>query len=809
MAQASRTSPAAAWRVGSRVRVRGRHWRIDGVELGDDCTALRLEPLAAGSRHAVTVLTPFDRPSLLEQSSGIAVVNRRRCLHEIDRALAGSHPFGGLTRTAHASIRVLPYQLAPALAMLRHGSARVLVADAVGLGKTIEAGLTIAELTAAIESARILVLSPAGLREQWRQELAAHFALASQLADSEWLRRTAAERPVDVNPWSLPGIYVASHDLIKRAEALRALEDVTWDLVVIDEAHAATIGTDRRAAIHRVACSAQRVMLLTATPPAGDPRELAALCAIGRAEAGEPAPAVFARRSHDVRPGTPRRSRVMRVSPTASEIAMHRALERYSDRVCREAAARHDDRARLASIILRKRALSSAWSLLISLERRIDLLRDAGAAGPRQLALPLGDEDPLDDGEPIEALAAPGLDDTAREVRWLRAIAETARAAARDESKPRWLLRLLGRVREPVIVFTEYRDTLARLESRIASSGRSLVVLHGGLDPASRSAVATILGAGAQTLLATDAAAEGLNLHHRCRIVVHFELPWNPARLEQRAGRVDRIGQAARVHELALVSATTAERLVLEPLARRAAHVRRTGFGSDLCTALTESRIADAVMSGSPLDFNAPAVSGWNTQDALRLDLDQETGAEAARVETQRTLIHRSPQRATRSCSGRTRTVWATRARSRGPRTRLTLLFVVDVENGAGRRVHGEHVVIQLDCEHRGIRRHADLRALVASLTDTVRNVVDEHARAALEKVTPLATLTRERMERRRVVISRVRTSAAQQIVQLPLLGPAADTRNRFVMEPTPIEDAVLVARHSLVAAIVQEAELG
>ena len=126
------------------------------------------------------------------------------------------------------------------------------------------------------------------------------------------------------------------------------------------------------------------------------------------------------------------------------------------------------------------------------------------------------------------------------ERRWLAAIAEAARTAARDESKTRWLLRFLRRVREPVIVFTEYRDTLARLQKRIAATGRSLAVLHGGLDPRERAAIAAALDARVATLLATDAAAEGLNLQHHSRIVVHYELPWNPARLEQRAGRVDR-----------------------------------------------------------------------------------------------------------------------------------------------------------------------------------------------------------------------------------------------------------------------------
>ena len=146
-------------------------------------------------------------------------------------------------------------------------------------------------------------------------------------------------------------------------------------------------------------------------------------------------------------------------------------------------------------------------------------------------------------------------------------------------------------------VFTEYRDTLARLERRIGATGRSLAMLHGGMDPRQRAAVAAALDDRALTLLATDAAAEGLNLQHHGRIVIHYELPWNPARLEQRAGRVDRIGQTRRVHEIALVSSTPAERLVLRPLAARA-RKPATCRGPRSVAALNESRVAEAVMSG-------------------------------------------------------------------------------------------------------------------------------------------------------------------------------------------------------------------
>ena len=158
-------------------------------------------------------------------------------------------------------------------------------------------------------------------------------------ADAAWLRRAAAERPADVNPWSLPGIYVTSIDFAKRAEVLRALEDVTWDVTVVDEAHLASASSDRRAAAHAVASRSGRMVLLTATPDAGDPAGFEALCRIGRVRADEP-PVLFFRRSRaDVSDGRPRRSRFLRVHPTDAERRMHELLDDYTRRVWTEAAA--------------------------------------------------------------------------------------------------------------------------------------------------------------------------------------------------------------------------------------------------------------------------------------------------------------------------------------------------------------------------------------------------------------------------------------------------------------------------------------
>jgi superfamily II DNA or RNA helicase len=802
------------WRVGARVRVRGRRWRVDEATRGEDCAALRLSELGGVGSSSLTILTPFDEPVPLDHARAPRVVRPRRWLHELDRILANVTPFGALAATSRSSIRLLPYQLEPALAVLDGAATRVLIADGVGLGKTVQAGVLLRELG---DNTRALVVVPAGLRDQWASELGSHFGLAALVADASWLRTAVAERPRDVNPWSLPGIYVTSYDFVKRPEVLHPLEALAWDLVVVDEAHNAAPGTDRRAAIHALASRASRVLLLTATPPV-DPREFAALCDIGLVHDGSGPPLLFRRSREEVELTAPRRSRVLTVRPSAAEERMHSLLDRYSAAIWKEAAARADDGARLASIVLRKRALSSAGSLLVSVERRLALLGSTPASSSiEQLRLPL-DDDRVDDDLASAVLAAPGLADGRRERRWLAAIAEAARAAARAETKLRFLRRLLARIDEPVIVFTEFRDTLLRLQASIAATGRTTVVLHGGMTAAERGRVPDAFRDGVLTLLATDAASEGLNLHHRCRLVVHYELPWNPARLEQRAGRVDRIGQSRRVHEIALVSASTAERLVLAPLALRIGRAHRPNERSSMLASLTESRVAESVMAGV-VPVTECDRDPFPTDGGDRLRLQRDAVEEAARLTTQRARLARSPSRGRRRDRGGLPFLSHLVLRAApGPRVAgngctLILVFVLALEGKGDDEVHAEATCLGLSLatgEERVPRTGRQLRAAVATaLTSARLTAVDEAIAAMLASVSGRNARLRDSLDRRHQAIALARVSAAKALVQLDLFKRSHARRpvtyEAPLIDDTPPPDHALTGGATLVAAILVE----
>lgn len=555
------------------VRVRGSRWRVVDIRAYADCelvTVAGVSPPFVGVERRF--LAPFDTIDPVDRRVRPRMVRAAHWRNTCRQILAANRPPDGLEAALHARIDLLPHQLEPALAVLRGMGARVLLADEVGLGKTIQAGLVCAELLARSAIDRILVLTPAGLRGQWTRELLERFSIAATTVDAAALRTRAATLPVGVNPWSTEPIAIASVDYVKRPEVLPAVASCSWDLVIVDEAHGVGGDSDRHAAVSALASRAAYVLLLTATPHSGDRSAFASLCGLGSLDA-DPL-LVFRRSRKDVQIGVPRRVHITAVRPSADELRMHQCLADYS------AAVRADRRelhaaSWLALSVLHKRALSSAWSLAQSIDRRLaSLMAVEATPGEAQLLLPLGDPDGERSSDD-EAPAWPadlGLSDADHEQRLLAELAAHARTAARHETKVATLRRLLRRARQSAVVFTEYRDTLLHISRAL---GLPCIVLHGGLSARERAAALGAFASEPRTvLLATDAAGEGLNLHQECRLVINVELPWNPMRLEQRIGRVDRIGQRRTVHAFHLIAAATGEPRILRRLTRRIAAAR-------------------------------------------------------------------------------------------------------------------------------------------------------------------------------------------------------------------------------------------
>jgi len=538
------------------------------------------------------LLTPFDVVELVPAPSTTPRrVGAAQWRHAARHLVARSGVHGLLRAAVGADIDILPHQLEPVVSVLRGAGCRVLLADDVGLGKTIQACLLIAELRARGMADRVIVLTPAGLRDQWRHELISRFHVDTTIADFRAVRQCRATLPPEVNPWATWTVAIASIDYVKRPEALRAVLGTTWDMVIVDEAHHVANDGDRRRAAAALASRAGYVVLVTATPHTGSSPAFLSLCSLG---SHDDRLLVFRRTRQALASSLRRRLHRLHIHSSRSERQMLARLKTFADAVHAEQGNLGRD-AWIALALLHKRAHSSPHALRLSVMRRLERL--AGVTSEAQLWLPLDDPGETSDDEAPDWHAALGLADSTQERRLLESIADSAALAELAESKVRVLLRLLRRVREPVIVFTEYRDTLAWLSSRVQEP---CVLLHGGLSRVERRAALDSFVAGTtRLLLATDAAAEGLNLHHACRTVVNLELPWNPMRLEQRIGRVDRIGQRRTVHAFHLVSADTGEQQLLQDLRSRIAHARaEIGAPDPLDGALDESSV-DAIRSDS------------------------------------------------------------------------------------------------------------------------------------------------------------------------------------------------------------------
>jgi superfamily II DNA/RNA helicase len=320
---------------------------------------------------------------------------------------------------------------------------------------------------------------------------------------------------------------------------------------------------------------------------------------------------------------------------------------------------------------------------------------------------------------------------------------------------------------------------------------RPAAILHGGLTREERTAALDQFVSGSRRLLlATDAAGEGLNLHHQCRIVINLELPWNPMRLEQRIGRVDRIGQRRTVHAFHLISRDTSETRVLERLKARIA-LARHDIGAANPIEDDERTIARSVIDGHvdeavdrPLDRLADVVDA----ERIAVDLHPEACAEAGRLRLARALTDDRDDHhlAALEAAG----TWVTTARASKTRRRLGRRIVavlrVEYEDDRGRLSHWTLVPLaitvansrRLDCE--GIR--TVLRSIADDLRTSARQAVArEHGE--VERLARAFAETRVTRER----------SIAQATLPLPGLQPGLFDRraeHSYLIDQAVVNDA-------------------
>lgn len=427
------------------------------------------------------------------------------------------------------------YQLAAAQTVLRRMRGRAILADEVGLGKTIEAGLVLSELRLRGLAERCLVLTPAGLVEQWQQELVRKFALPTTVISGGRPREhSGTERP----------IQLASIAAARREPSRSRLTAQPWDLVIVDEAHRVR---GPRSASGRLAreLRARYLLLLTATPVENTLRDLYELVTLV-------APGLL---------GTPAQFRGRHGSNQAAPAAA-RNLDELRTRT-REVMVRH--RRSEVSLMLPQRLAQTELvtpdegeaGLYADLTARIRV--EGQSAGSAKL-LTLRSLARLAGSSP--AAVAPTLD----KIGWAD-LAERAHAVPRPE-KARVLvdrLRPYADREEKVVVFTAFRATLDALAAELDAAGIPAAVYHGSLSRHDKEKAIAAFRDEVPVLLSTESAGEGRNLQF-CHVMINVDLPWNPMQIEQRLGRLHRVGQRHDVVLTNLVARGTIEQRILHVL---------------------------------------------------------------------------------------------------------------------------------------------------------------------------------------------------------------------------------------------------
>src|SRR6266700_4075677 len=544
--------------------------------------------------------------------------------------LSIAHHTNYLPGLAGSRLEIEPYQLAPVLQVMSAPQQRFLLAEDVGMGKTIEAGLIMMELIARGRGDRILIVVPAALQDQWADEMRDKFGLAFAILDNDYLTRDLLPHlPTGANPWHYANRVITSIDFAKQERILRAMKKTRWDIIIIDEAHylaesgSATrpLRTDRSRFGEVLAPLCDCLLLLTATPHDGYSQGFYSLLRLlddARFASAEDlrrdvVEQVVIRRSKRQifnLDGTPRfHGRIVHHLDLAlsdpalsAERRLYDALTKYVARRWR--ALRHDPDQRatvgFAMMLLKKRMISSLGAIKASLRTRLEGLTDEtvapdarrGLLASYRAGIPLTETQ----RERIEkqlVVLAPGrgqqaLDNERREVERLLRLAETI--PPEQDRKAALLKRTLDRFcfeqGRKVIVFTEYKDTLDYLQAYLEERGYSgrIAILHGHLNRSQRLAAERLFHQPETAmLLATDAASEGLNFQQGCWTIIHNELPWNPNRLEQRNGRVDRWGQRHKVEVYNMILADTLEGDILLRLQKKLEKIRNDlGNASDV-----------------------------------------------------------------------------------------------------------------------------------------------------------------------------------------------------------------------------------
>ncbi len=569
-----------------------------------------------------------------------------------------AHLYDPLFAVSVSKIDPLPHQLEAVYEfMLSQPALRFMLADDPGAGKTIMAGLLLKELKLRGAVTKTLIVVPSPLRSQWQREMREKFNEHFDVVERATLNTLGAARA-----WGLTHQAIVSIDFVKQPDVLDSLAIAeTWDLVIVDEAHkmaayrrsATKVERSQRYRLGEILSErAERLLLMTATPHKGDPENFRFLLSLvdadlfadqqilQRAIERRENPVFLRRLKEDMRRFDgrplfpPRHAKTISYELDGAEWDLYRRVTHYVESNFNRALSDDNRNVTFALIVLQRRLASSVRAIRRSLENRRDrlvelrddILRDPNfleVARRERIDIPESDEDLSEDERwqleqsALRFTVARNMDELNHEIEQLNELINLAKRA--EEEQPERKLRELQDViheldiqhsGEKLLIFTEAKDTLDYLVENLQRWNFTFTTIHGEMKPSEREAAEAIFKSeNAQVMIATEAAGEGINLQF-CHLMVNYDVPWNPTRLEQRLGRIHRYGQDREVFMVNLVANNTREGRVLETVLLKLERMRlEMGtdrvydvIGERFVNAHLETMIRDAVTNRRMFD---------------------------------------------------------------------------------------------------------------------------------------------------------------------------------------------------------------
>ncbi|WP_062428737.1 DISARM system SNF2-like helicase DrmD [Herbidospora daliensis] len=611
MTSATSDKPA----IGALVAVRGQRWVVSDVEAGTSSTLVSLQSVEEGRYgHTLDVIWEVEPGSRVLPGGSLPEVTAfdpparlAAFLDAIRWSAVTSADVKMLQAPFRSGVALEDYQLEPVARAVEAPRVNLLLADDVGLGKTIEAGLVAQELLLTQRARRIMVVCPAGLTLKWKDEMAEKFGLDFTIIDTERCAIVRRTHGSAANPFEIHPLTIVSLPWLRGQKAQRLIDEMldptgekrAFDLLILDEAHHVApaapkqvyaVDSQQTKLIRRLSPHFTHRLFLSATPHNGYQASFTALLETlddqRFARGIEPDSAaltdvVVRRLKRDIKNADGserfrrREAHAMPVLYPADEREIHELLKEFAEvRRRRLTKQRGRKAADLVTLLLKKRLFSSPAAFLHTVGVYLETVKgrvadtfDESDDVPEWLeefadytaslddeSLAEAEDDAVNRAHPLQEGA------TRQEVELLERMQQWAKKhAVRPDAKARELITYLTAVCRPdthwenerVVVFTEYRDTqtwLAGLLTQEGLGGDRLKLLHGGMSTEEREQVRQAFQKDpaeydVRILIATDAAGEGIDLQNHCHRLVNYDIPFNPNKLEQRIGRIDRYGQ--------------------------------------------------------------------------------------------------------------------------------------------------------------------------------------------------------------------------------------------------------------------------